>query len=73
MSEIDLNKLKKPQNKKILSAEVAAPQAKKNLLNNEIMVKLTKQEKQKIINLADQKGLKLSPFLRLCLKEHGYI
>lgn len=69
---MDLNRLKKPRNKKIL-AEESVEQPLKAKLTDHIMVKLTPHEKQKIAELAEQKGRKMSPCIRHILKKHGYI
>ncbi len=69
---INLKKFKDPKNKNILAEETKqSPKAK---LTTYITILLTPEEKQKISDLANQKGFhKMSPFLRYILKKHGYI
>lgn len=69
---INFNKLKKPENKNILAGESVPAQNKKKLT---VMLSsmVTPEEKQKIIELAHENGLKVSTFLRHILKKHGYL
>ncbi len=69
---MDFSKLKEPKNKKILAEEVSSPPSKAKL-TDQIMLKVTPEEKQKITGLAGQMGLKMSPYIRYILIKHEYI
>ncbi len=70
---MDLNKLKDPESKNILSQE-SLGHSKHGRLTASIIMMITPDEKQKLGLLGESLGIiKLSPLLRHLLKKHGYI
>lgn len=67
----DFTKLKKPQNKKLLSDEATSQLEIK--LNKGVTIMFSAAEKQELATLANKDGRKVSPYVRHILKKHGYI
>lgn len=77
MSKFDLNKLKKPKSKKILKNSGQdskyTEEYKKTLKTARLLTLLTEEEMRKIKKLAEDLGVRPSPFIRTVLKKHKYI
>lgn len=72
--KVDMKKLKKPKSKDILAEEETEEKSeRRELLKEQIVMKLRLSEKRILEELAEKTGLKLSPLIRSLLKKHDYI
>lgn len=74
MTKFDMSAVSDPQDKNILEEEDAAekPQGRE-LLTEQVIIKLPPSEKRILEKQAQESGLKLSPLVRSYLKKYGYI
>lgn len=71
----DMSKVSDPKDKDILGEEEEKeekPQGRE-LLTEQVIIKLPPSEKRILEKQAEESGLKLSPLVRSYLKKHGYI